>query len=249
MTTDRRFKTKVALVLGGSRGIGAAIVERLASEGAKVVFTYASSKPAARALVRSVKGGGGVALAMQADSGDAGAIRKVVAQTIRRLGRLDILVVNAGIMLVGKIEDYTMKDFERMVAVNIRGLFAGVQASIARMKRGGRIIAIGSNSAIRTSLAGYSVYTMTKGAVAAFVRALSLDLAPRGITINNVQPGPIATQMLGEVTEVIEAVKSYVPLGRLGTPQEIAGLVAYIASEESAFMTGVSVTMDGGFVA
>jgi 3-oxoacyl-[acyl-carrier protein] reductase len=168
-----------------------------------------------------------------------------VSQTIARFGHLDILVVNAGISILGTVDMYDLADFDRMVATNVRGIFVAVQASSPHLREGGRIITIGSNTAIRTAFPGGSVYSMTKGAVASLVRG-AIDLAPRGITVNNVQPGPTETDMTAAHAEM---VKPLVPLGRLGKPEEIAGLVAYLASPEAGFITGSSQTIDGGYVA
>jgi 3-oxoacyl-[acyl-carrier protein] reductase len=168
------------------------------------------------------------------------------AQTIARFGHLDILVVNAGILIRGTVDMYDLADFDRMVATNVRGVFVAIQASTPHLREGGRIITIGSNTAVRTAFPGASVYSMTKGAVASLVRGIAIDLAPRGITVNNVQPGPTETDM---TVVHAEMVKPLVPLGRLGKPEEIAGLVAYLARPEAGFITGSSQTIDGGYVA
>jgi 3-oxoacyl-[acyl-carrier protein] reductase len=169
-----------------------------------------------------------------------------VAQTIARFGRLDILVVNAGILIRGMVDTYDLADFDRMVATNVRGVFVAIQAAARHLADGGRIITIGSNTAVRTAFPGSSVYSMTKGAIASLVRGVAIDLARRGITVNNVQPGPTATDMTASYAEM---VKPLVPLGRLGKPEEIAGLVAYLATAEAGFITGSSLTIDGGYVA
>ena len=237
---------KVALVFGGSRGIGEAIVHRLASDGASVALTYVTSSERAAEVVQAASAEGAEALAIRADSADTEAIRGAVEQTIRRLGRLDIVVVNAGLLMRGAIDTFGLADFDRMVAVNVRGVFAALHFAAPRMEDGGRMITIGSNTAIRSGFPGSSVYSMTKAAVAVLVRAAAIDLAPRRITVNNVQPGPTATDM---TAGHVDMVKPLIPLGRLGEPAEIGGLVAYLASEEAAFITGSSVTIDGGYVA
>ncbi len=234
---------KVALVLGGSRGIGAAIARRLAADGAMVALTYANSAEKAAETARAAEAHGQPVITIKADSADPKAVVDAVAQTIARFGHLDILVVNAGILILGTVDLYDLADFDRMVATNVRGVFVAIQASTPHLREGGRIITIGSNTAVRTAFPGASVYSMTKGAVASLVRGIAIDLAPRGITVNNVQP---ETDMTAAHAEM---VKPLVPLGRLGKPEEIAGLVAYLARPEAGFITGSSQTIDGGYVA
>ncbi|WP_091881061.1 3-oxoacyl-ACP reductase family protein [Phyllobacterium sp. OV277] len=233
------------MVFGGSRGIGAAIVRRLAEDGADVVLTYASAENKAAETVEAVEAIGRKALAIKADSADAGAIQNAVAQAVDRFGRLDIIVVNAGVLRLGSVETFGLEELDHMLDVNVRGVFVAIQAAAPRLTDGGRVITIGSNTAIRTGFPGSSVYSMTKAAVATMVKGIALDLAPRAITVNNVQPGPTETDM---TADHLERVKSLVPLGRVGQPHEIAGLVAYLASDESAYMTGASLTIDGGYV-
>ena len=169
-----------------------------------------------------------------------------MAQTVAHFGRLDILVVNAGILIRGTVDTFPVEDLDRMLATNVRGVFVAIQASAPHFTDGGRIITIGSNTAVRTAFPGGSVYSMTKGAIASLVRGAAIDLAPRGITVNNVQPGPTATDM---TADHVEMVKRLLPLGRLGRPEEIAGLVAYLATAGAGFITGSSLTIDGGYVA
>jgi 3-oxoacyl-[acyl-carrier protein] reductase len=183
---------------------------------------------------------------IKADSADAEAVTDAVAQTVARFGRLDILVVNAGILIRGTVDTFALENFDLMLATNIRGVFVAIQASAPHLADGGRIITIGSNTAVRTAFPGASVYSMTKGAIASLVRGVAIDLAPRGITVNNIQPGPTATDMTADYGEM---VKPLVPLGRMGEPEEIAGLVAYLASARAGFITGSSLTIDGGYVA
>ena len=246
MRKEHELADKVALVFGGSRGIGAAIVRQLASNGASVALTYVNSPEKAAEIARAAETRGSAVIAIKADSADPEAVRDAVAQTVARFGRLDILVVNAGILIRGTVDTYDLADFDRMVATNVRGVFVAIQAAAHHLPDGGRIITIGSNTAVRTAFPGSSVYSMTKGAIASLVRGVAIDLARRGITVNNVQPGPTATDMTASHAEM---VKPLVPLGRLGKPEEIAGLVAYLASAEAGFITGSSLTIDGGYVA
>jgi 3-oxoacyl-[acyl-carrier protein] reductase len=235
---------KIALVTGGSRGIGAAVVRRLASDGATVAFTYAVSEDRAKALVAEIEKAGGTALAIQADSGDAEAVKGAVAQTVDRFGRLDILVNNAGILIGGIVDDFALCDFDRMAAVNVRAVFVAIQAVVPHMGQGGRIITTGSVTADRSGFPGASVYSMTKGAVAAMTRGLG----PRGITVNAIQPGPTETDM--NSSEAIRSrLRPLMTLGRLGRDSEVASLIAYLASPESGFITGAALTVDGGYLA
>jgi 3-oxoacyl-[acyl-carrier protein] reductase len=246
MGNESQLTDKVALVFGGSRGIGAAIVKQLAADGASIALTYANSPEKAAEVVRSAEMHGWPVIAIKADSSDPEAVRNAVAQTIARFGRLDILVVNAGILIRGTVDAYDLVDFDRMMATNVRGVFVAIQAAARHLTEGGRIITIGSNTAVRTAFPGASVYSMTKGAIASLVRGVAIDLASRGITVNNVQPGPTATDM---TAAHVEMVKPLVPLGRMGRPEEIAGLVGYLARAEAGFITGASLTIDGGYVA
>jgi 3-oxoacyl-[acyl-carrier protein] reductase len=234
---------KVAVVLGGSRGIGAAIVERLALDGAKVVFTYAASAESAEALAARLRGQSCEVVAVQADSADAGQVEAAIDQALERFGRLDVLVVSAGILRNAAIDQFSLEDFDRMVAVNIRGVFAALRHAAPRLSHGGRIITIGSNIVARIGFAGASVYAMTKAAVAALVRGAAIDLGPRGITVNNIQPGPTDTEM---TTGHHDLILPLIPLGRMGKRGEVAGLVSYLVRGEAGFITGASLTIDGG---
>src|SRR3984893_12688462 len=246
MANDPRLRDKVALVFGGSRGIGAAIVKQLAADGASVALTYAKSPDKAAETARAAERLGVSVLTIKADSADPEAVNGAVTQTVARFGRLDVLVVNAGILIRGTVDKFALEDFDLMLAINVRGVFVAIQAAAPHLTDAGRIITIGSNTAVRTAFPGASVYSMTKGAVASLVRGIAIDLAPRGITVNNVQPGPTETDMTAAHAEM---VKPLVPLGRLGKPEEIAGLVAYLARPEAGFITGSSQTIDGGYVA
>jgi len=242
----RSFIGKVALVTGGSRGIGEGIVRRLASDGAAVAFTYSSSEEKAKQLAGEIKDAGGNVLPIKADSASAEDVRAAVGQVAKKLGELDIFVNNAGILILGGIDRYSLEDFDRMLAINVRAAFVGIQAASEHMKGGGRIILIGSITAVRTAFPGSSVYSMTKAALTGLVRGAAIDLAPRAITVNNVQPGPTATDMSAPHAEL---AKTLIPLGRMADVSEIAGLVSYLASDEAGFITGASLTIDGGYIA
>ena len=245
----KKLAGKVALITGGSRGIGAAIARRLARDGAAVAITYASAQQKADEVVRAIESAGGRAMAIRADSGDAGAVKNAVAETVRTLGRLDVLVNNAGIAVVAPLDQFSLDDFDRMVAVNVRAVFVAVQEASRHMSEGGRIITIGSVNADRIPFPGGGVYAMTKAAVAGLTRGLARDLGPRGITINNVQPGPIDTDMNPADGPLAEAMKGWTALARYGRGEEIAGMVAYLAGPEAGFVTGASLTIDGGYAA
>jgi 3-oxoacyl-[acyl-carrier protein] reductase len=240
---------RVALVFGGSRGIGAAIVRRMARDGAAVAFTYAASGDQANEVVREVERQGGKALAIRADSAEIADIRAAVDETVETFGRLDILINNAGIMVLATVDQFKVDEFDRMLAVNVRAPYFAIQAAARHMSAGGRAITIGSIVADRSAFPGSSVYSLTKGAVATMVRGLAIDLAPRGITVNNVQPGPTLTDMNPADGPHAERITKMLPVGRFGRGDEIAGMVAYLASTEAAFVTGSSLTIDGGYLA
>jgi 3-oxoacyl-[acyl-carrier protein] reductase len=237
------LEKKVAIVFGGARGIGAAVAHRLARDGADVALTYVSAPEKAAEAVSAIEAEGRQGLAILADSADPEAIRAAVAATVERFGRLDIVVVNAGIFRRGSVEGFPLEDLDLILNVNIRGVFLAIQATAPHLGQGGRIVTIGSNTAVRTSFPGSSVYSMTKAAVAVMVKGIAIDLAPRGITVNNIQPGPTETDM---TSAVVEMLKPMIPVGRVGQPREIAGLAAWLASEEAGYMTGASLTIDGG---
>ena len=244
-----RLENKVALITGGSRGIGAAIVKRLAGEGADVALTYISNEEQANQLVQETRALGVKALAIHADSADAKALVAAVERTASELGGIDILVNNAGIAVVGSPDEYRLEDFDRTLSINVRAVFVAIQAALRHMKEGGRIITIGSCNAERMPFTGGAVYAMSKAALVGLVKGLARDLGPRGITINNVQPGPVDTDMNPATTDFAKMLISLMALPRYGSGDEIASLVAYLASPEAAFMTGASLTIDGGFTA
>ncbi|QZI68921.1 3-oxoacyl-ACP reductase FabG [Pseudomonas protegens] len=240
---------KVALIQGGSRGIGAAIVERLAAEGASVAFTYVSSASKAQTLQDSILAKGGKALAIQADSADAEAIREAVQRTAQAFGRLDILVNNAGVLAMAPLDEFKLEDFDQTLAINVRSVFIATQEAARHMDEGGRIINIGSTNAERMPFAGGGPYAMSKAALVGLTKGLARDLRPRGITINNVQPGPVDTDMNPADGAFAESLLDLMAVRRYGRAEEIAGFVAYLAGPEAAYITGASLSIDGGFSA
>ena len=238
---------KVAFVTGGSRGIGAAIVRRLAADGATLVLTYQSSANAAEALVREIEAGGGRALAIRSDAGDPAALQQAIAQAADRFGRIDILVNNAGVLHMGPVDEFAVEDFDKSIAVNVRAVFVGVKAALRYMGEGGRIVNISSVNALRMPFAGAAVYAMSKSALSGLVKGLARDLGPRGITINNVLPGPVDTDMNPENSDFGATLHGLMALPRHGRPEEIASMVAYLAGADSSFVTGADLLVAGGF--
>jgi 3-oxoacyl-[acyl-carrier protein] reductase len=245
----KKLAGKVALVTGGSRGIGAAIAKRLAADGAAVALTYSASPTKAEEVVREIEAAGGKALAVKADAADADAVRLAVAKTVGAFGGIDILVNNAGVAAIAPIEQFSMEDFEKLIAVNVRGLFVASQEAARHMRDGGRIIHIGSTNSERMPFVGGSAYALTKGAVAGFTKGLARDLGPRGITVNNVQPGPVDTDMNPADGEFAKATSQHVALQRYGHTDEIASFVSYLASPEASYITGANLLADGGYAA
>ena len=239
---------QVAFVTGGSRGIGAAIVQRLARDGAAVAFTYASAESAANELVARITAAGGMALALRADAADAAAVTAAIDQAADHFGQLDILVNNAGVLHWAPFDTFTLADFDHTLAVNVRSVFVATQAAARHMgAAGGRVINIGSTNADRMPMAGGGVYAMSKSALVGLVKGLARDLGPRGITINNVQPGPTDTEMNPATGAQADALHGLMAIPRHAHGSEIAGMVAYLASPEAAMVTGASLTIDGGF--
>lgn len=237
-----------ALVTGASRGIGAEIVRRLAADGAAVAFTYNSSPEPAEKLAAEVSASGAQVVAIQADSADAAATTAAVEQAVNTLGGLDILVNNAGVAASAPIEEFSLEEFDRLVNINVRGVYATTQAAVPHLGEGGRIINIGSVNAERVPVPGFSVYALSKAAVAGFTRGLAQELGPRGITVNNIQPGPIATDMNPAEGPFAEQMTSLLALGRYGHTRDIASAVAYLASPEAGYITGTALNVDGGFL-
>jgi 3-oxoacyl-[acyl-carrier protein] reductase len=241
-----KLEGKIALITGGSRGIGAAIAKRLAADGAKVAITYAKGADAAASVVEEIEHDGGKAIAIQADATDAGAANAAVEKTMATFGRLDVLVNNAGTAIPKTFEETTLEEMDRVLDINVRGVFIATQAALKHMKSGGRIIMIGSSVGERVMVPGLVPYAATKGAVKIFTQGLSRELGSRGITVNNVQPGPIDTELNPATSEWAVPQKAATALDRFGHVDEIAAIVAFIAGPGSSYITGANLTVDGG---
>lgn len=249
MSSPLTLTGKVALVQGGSRGIGAAIVRRLALQGAHVAFTYVSSAGPAQALADEISAAGGKALALHADSADASAVQQAVQNTLEAFDRLDILVNNAGVLAVAPVAEFDLAEFDRMLAVNVRSVFVASQAAAPHLGQGGRIINIGSTNAERMPFAGGAPYAMSKSALVGLTKGLARDLGLQGVTVNNVQPGPVDTDMNPADGDFADSLIPLMAVGRYGHAEEIASFVAYLAGPEAGYITGASLTVDGGFSA
>lgn len=243
---NRKLEGKIALITGGSRGIGAAIAKRLATDGAKVAITYAKGADAAASVVKEIERDGGKAIAIQADATDADAGKAAVEKTVATFGKLDVLVNNAGTAIPKPFEETTLEEMDRVLNINVRGVFVATQAALKHMKSGARIITIGSCLGERVPIPGLAAYSATKGAVKIFAQALSRELGSRGITVNNVQPGPIDTDLNPATSEFAVPQKAVTALGRFGRVDEVAALVAFVAGPESSYITGANLTVDGG---
>lgn len=237
---------KVALVTGGSRGIGAAIAKRLAADGLTVAITYSKGADAAGSVVKAIEGAGGKAMAIQADAADAEAVKSAVEKTVSTFGGLDVLVNNAGTAIPKTFEQTTLEDMDRMININFRGALAATQAALQHMHDGGRIIMIGSCVGERVMTPGLVAYSATKGAVKMFSQGLSREVGSRGITVNNVQPGPIDTDLNPAAGEWAVPQKAATALDRYGRVEEVAALVAFVAGPEASYITGANLTVDGG---
>ncbi len=243
---SKKLEGKIALITGGSRGIGAAIAKRLAADGASVAFTYAKDTSAASAVVKAIELAGGKAVAIQADAANVEAVRGAVEKAVATFGQLDVLVNSAGTAIPKPFEDTTLEEMDRVIDINLRGVLVTTKAALKHMNDGGRIIMIGSAVGERAVAPGLVPYAATKGAVKMFTQALSREVAGRGITVNNVQPGPIDTDLNPASGDWAVPQKAATALNRYGRADEIAAMVAFIAGPESSYITGANLTVDGG---
>jgi 3-oxoacyl-[acyl-carrier protein] reductase len=243
---SKALEGKTALVTGGSRGIGAAIARRLAADGANVAITYSKDADAAASVVRELQSAGVKAIAIQANATDAGASKAAVEQTVATFGRLDVLVNNAGTAIPKSFEETTLEAMDRVIDINLRGTLVVTRAALKHMKNGGRIITIGSCVGERNMTPGLVPYAATKGAIKMFVQGLSREVGARGITVNNIQPGPIDTDLNPAAGDWATPQKANTALGRYGTVDEVAALVAFVSGPEASYITGASLTVDGG---
>jgi len=241
-----KLEGKIALITGGSRGIGAAIAKRLAADGANVAITYTKGADAAASVVKEIERAGRKAIAIQADAADAEAVKAAVEKTVATLGGLDVLVNNAGTAIPKKFEETTLEELDRLIDVNVRGTLVATQAALKHMKDGGRIIMIGSSVGERVMVPGLVPYSATKGAVKMFTQGLSREVGSRGITVNNIQPGPIDTDLNPAAGEWAVPQKAATALDRYGHVEEVAALVAFVAGPEASYITGANLTVDGG---
>ncbi len=242
----KRLEGKTALVTGGSRGIGAAIAKRLAADGARVAITFAKGADAAATVVKTIQEAGGKAIAIQADATDAAAVSAAIQKIVASLGRIDVLVNNAGIAIPKKFEDSTLDELNRVIDINVRGVFVTTHAALKHMNDGGRIVMMGSCVGERMLTPGLVPYSATKGAMRMFAQGLSREVGNRGITVNNIQPGPIDTDLNPATDDWAVPQKAVTALNRYGNVDEVAALVSFVASSESSYITGANLTVDGG---
>jgi 3-oxoacyl-[acyl-carrier protein] reductase len=243
---SKKLEGKIALITGGSRGIGAAIAKRLAADGANVAITYTKGVDAAASVVKEIERAGRKAIVIQADAADADAVQAAVEKTVATFGQLDVLVNNAGTAIPKRFEETTLEELDRLIDINVRGTFVATQAALKHMKDGGRIIMIGSAVGERVLTPGLVPYSATKGAVKMFAQGLSREVGSRGITVNNIQPGPIDTDLNPAAGDWAVPQKAATALDRYGRVDEVAALVAFVAGPESSYITGANLTVDGG---
>lgn len=241
-----RLQGKTALVTGGSRGIGAGIAKRLAADGASVAITYINGADAAALVVSDIERAGGKAIAIRADAVDAAAVAAAIDQTIAAFGRLDVLVNNAGTAIPKPFQDATIEELDKVVDINLRGALIATHAALKHIQDGGRIIMIGSCVGERMMTPGLAVYAATKGAIKMFTQGLSRETGSRGITVNNVQPGPIDTDLNPATAEWAAPQIANTALKRYGHVEDIAAMVAFLAGPDASYITGASLTVDGG---
>ncbi|HEX4183992.1 MAG TPA: 3-oxoacyl-ACP reductase family protein [Caulobacteraceae bacterium] len=240
------LSNKSALVTGASRGIGAAIAKRLAADGASVAITYARDAKAAAEVVKAIQDAGGKAIAIQADATDAKAVNAAVEQTVAAFGQLDVLVNNAGTAIPKPFEETTLEEMDQVINLNLRGVFVATQAALKHLPNGGRIINIGSCVGERMATPGLVAYAATKGAVKMFTQGLAREVGPRGITVNNIQPGPIDTDLNPASDEWAAPQIANTALKRYGHVDDIASMAAFVAGPDAGYITGASLTVDGG---
>ncbi len=243
---SNKLEGKIALVTGGSRGIGAAIAKRLAGDGAKVAITYARGADDAASVVKTIEGAGGKAIAIQADATNAEAVKAAIEKVVASYGKLDVLVNNAGTAIPKKFEETTLEELDRVINLNVRGVFVTTQAALKHMNNGGRIVMIGSCVGERMLTPGLVPYSATKAAMRMFAQGLSREVGDRGITVNNIQPGPIDTDLNPAAGEWAVPQRENTALKRYGSADDVAALVAFVAGPEASYITGANLTVDGG---
>jgi 3-oxoacyl-[acyl-carrier protein] reductase len=246
MAMSKKLEGKVALVTGGSRGIGAAIAKRLAADGAMVAITYTKGADAAAAVIEAIKRSGGKAIALQADATAANQVKAAIDKMVAAAGKLDVFVNNAGTAIPKKFEETSLQELDRVIDINLRGAFVATQAALKHMNEGGRIILIGSCVGERMMTPGLVAYAATKGAIKMFAQGLAREVGDRGITVNNIQPGPIGTDLNPASGDWAVPQKANTALNCYGDVSDVAALVVFVAGPEASYITGASLTVDGG---